>query len=335
MKLNINLAHTSYDILIEKDCIQNVSRYVNLKRNIFIVMDKGVPTQYLETLLKQCEHANYIVVEQGEGSKSFEVYELILKKLLELKFTRTDLLIALGGGVIGDLCGFVASSYMRGIDFISIPTTSLSQIDSSIGGKVAINLDHVKNIVGAFYHPKMVFIDTNLLKTLPNRQLMNGLVEALKAGLIYDETLFNLFEKDNYLDYLDEIITRSLAVKKDVVEKDEKEQHLRKILNFGHTLGHAIESYYGLSELYHGECVAIGMLGMLEDEALKNRVLKIYEKMGLKTKVDFDLEAIYQLMLKDKKATKNNITIVTVKKCGQAELKEIEFEALKTYINKI
>ena len=335
MKLNINLSHSSYDILIEPGCLNNVSRYVNLKRNIFIVTDNGVPKDYLDALLAQCENAHYHIVDQGEGAKSFQVYETLLRKLLDLKFTRKDLIIALGGGVIGDLSGFVAATYMRGIDFISIPTTSLSQIDSSIGGKVAINVDQVKNIVGAFYHPKMVFIDTNTLKTLPNRHLMAGLVEAVKAGLIYDAKLFELFEKDNYLEHLEEIMIRALQVKKEVVQIDEKEENLRKILNFGHTIGHAIESYYGLKDLYHGECVAIGMLPMLEDDAIKNRVLKIYEKMGLKTSVEFDKEKIYELMLKDKKATKDNITIVTVKKCGYAELKEIEFKTLKDYINKL
>lgn len=335
MKLNINLTHTDYDILIEPGCLNNVSRYVNLQRNIFIITDNGVPKAYLDTLLSQCENAYYHIVEKGEGAKSFEVYETLLKKLLELNFTRKDLIIALGGGVIGDLAGFVASTYMRGIDFISIPTTSLSQIDSSIGGKVAINVDKVKNIVGAFYHPKMVFIDTDCLKSLPQRHLMAGLVEAVKAGLIYDKKLFELFEEDDYLNHLEEIIIRALQVKKEVVQIDEKEQNLRKILNFGHTLGHAIETFYNLSELYHGECVALGTLAMLEDDHLKDRVIKVYQKMGLKTSVEFDKEQIYQLMLKDKKATKNNITIVTVKHCGKAELKDIEFDELKEYINKI
>lgn len=335
MKLNIHLSHSNYDILIEAGCIQNVSRYVNLKRNIFIITDSGVPKTYLDTLIQQCENAHYIILDQGEDTKSFKVYEEVLLKLLELNFTRSDLIIALGGGVIGDLSGFVASSYMRGIDFISIPTTSLSQIDSSIGGKVAINLNHVKNIVGAFYHPKMVFIDTDLLTSLPFRQLNNGLVEALKAGLIYDKKLFELFERDNYLDHLEEIITRSLQVKKEVVEIDEKEQNLRKILNFGHTIGHAIESYYDLKTYYHGECVAIGMLAMLDNEDLKQRCLAIYQKMGLKTQIDFDGESIYQLMLKDKKASKNNITIVTVETCGHAQLKEIEFSELRSYIERV
>ncbi len=335
MKLNINLSHSTYDILIEPGCLNNVSRYVNLKRNIFIITDTGVPSQYLDTLLSQCNSAHVEIVQSGEGAKSFEVYEKLLRKLLELKFTRKDLIIALGGGVIGDLSGFVASSYMRGIDFISIPTTSLSQIDSSIGGKVAINLDKVKNIVGAFYHPKMVFIDTDTLKTLPKRHFTAGLVEALKAGLIYDKELFELFEKEDYLDHLEEIITAALKVKKEVVQIDEKEQNLRKILNFGHTIGHAIESYYGLKDLYHGECVAIGMLAMIENKNLKQRVLNVYEKMGLKTYVDFDSEKIYQLMLKDKKAEQNSITIVCVEDCGKAELKQIEFEALKIYINRL
>lgn len=335
MKLTIQLTDHSYDVIIEEGCIHNVSRYVDLKRNIFIITDTGVPRSLIETVHSQSPNAHVYTLEAGEQSKNFENYEKLLKKLLELNFTRKDLIIAVGGGVVGDLSGFVAASYMRGIDFINIPTTSLSQIDSSIGGKVGINLNQVKNIVGAFYHPKLVLIDPSVLKTLPKRHLNNGLVEAIKAGLIYDSSLFEIFEQDDYLDDIETILIKSLMVKKDIVEKDEKEQNLRKILNFGHTIGHAIESLTGFKDLYHGECVALGMLAMIEDNQLRERVLKVFKKLELQSKIDLNKEDLYRLIFKDKKSTMHSISIVTVNKCGEAILKEIPHSDILTYLERL
>lgn len=332
MKLSVNLQHTSYDIIIEKGVIERVGEFVSLDRKVLIISDDGVPSEYIQTALSQCAQGFFHIVKQGEGAKSFEVYQELCLKLLELNFTRKDLIIAIGGGVIGDLSGFVAASYMRGIDFINIPTTTLSQIDSSIGGKVAINLAHVKNIIGAFHHPKAVLIDIETLKTLPQRHYNNGLVEAVKAGLIYDEKLFELFENGDIENSIEEIIYRSLLVKKDVVEKDEKEQNLRKILNFGHTIGHGIESVYNLSGLLHGECVAIGMIPMIEENSLKQRTTKIYEKLKLKSHVDFDKQKVFEVMTKDKKAYGKKITIVKVKTLGNAALEDIDIEELESYL---
>jgi 3-dehydroquinate synthase len=224
---------------------------------------------------------------------------------------------------------------MRGIEFIGIPTTTLSQIDSSIGGKVAINLEKVKNIVGSFYHPSVVLIDPDTLASLPPRHFANGLVEAVKAGLIYDASILDLFEQNDPKDVVDEIIYRSLLVKKAVVEQDEKEEHLRKILNFGHTIGHGIETVYGLHDLLHGECVAIGMIPMLEDEKLKERVLRIYKKLGLKSEIDYDPEAVYDVMTKDKKVKGNTITVVKVEEAGHARLEDIELDELHWYLREV
>ncbi|MEG2814504.1 MAG: 3-dehydroquinate synthase family protein, partial [Oscillospiraceae bacterium] len=241
MKLTVNMKEKSYDIHIKRGAINNIANYINLDRKVLIISDDGVPKRYITDIIKQCKNSYAYIVASGEGAKSFNVYEKICEFLLSKNFTRSDLIIAVGGGVIGDLSGFVASSYMRGIDFCNIPTTSLSQIDSSIGGKVGINLNGVKNIIGAFYQPKVVIIDSNTLLTLTKRHFNNGLVEAIKAGLIYDAELFEMFEKSDIISHIDEIIYRSLLVKKQVVEQDEKEQNIRKILNFGHTIGHAIE----------------------------------------------------------------------------------------------
>lgn len=335
MKLTVNLQEKSYDIIIEHGVLSRVGEYTNLNRKVLVISDDGVPKQYVDTLLSQCPQGYAHIVKQGEGAKSFPVYQELCQKLLDLNFSRTDCILALGGGVIGDLSGFVASTYLRGIEFIGIPTTTLSQIDSSIGGKVAINLDDVKNIIGNFYHPSAVLIDPDTLKTLPERHFVNGLVEALKAGLIYDASLVTLFETCDPKTTIDQIIYQSLQVKKAVVEQDEKEQNLRKILNFGHTLGHGIESVYGLKDLLHGECVAIGMIPMLEDDALKQRVLQIYQKLGLQSDIAYDPDDVYAVMKKDKKVQGDFITVVKVKEAGHARLEKIPTPDLHQYLKSI
>ena len=182
----MNLGKDSYDIVVERGLLARASHHLNLNRRVLIVTDSGVPAEYAETVAAQCRESIICTVEQGEGSKSPEMFEKLLQMMLDNGFSRKDLVIAVGGGVVGDLSGFAASAYMRGIDFYNIPTTLLSQIDSSIGGKTAINFGGVKNIVGAFYQPKKVLIDPDLLKTLPHRQISNALAEAVKMALTSD-----------------------------------------------------------------------------------------------------------------------------------------------------
>lgn len=320
MILHMNLGEHSYDIHLEHGCLQHIHEMISLQRKVLIITDEGVPDAYVKTVADQCLDVVIHTVKQGEGSKSFPVYQELCEVLLRHHFSRKDLIIALGGGVVGDLSGFVAATYMRGIEFIQIPTTTLAQIDSSIGGKVAINLDGVKNILGAFYQPKAVFIDPDTLHTLPKRHYYNGLVEALKAGLIGDDELFALFEQENIDEYLDTIIARALAVKKNVVEQDEKEQGLRKILNFGHTIGHAIESCHHLHDYYHGECVAFGMMYFIADVDLKQRVMKIYERLQLPRDVNKESDQWLAMMRNDKKADHNTIDTVWVRTLGHAEI---------------
>ena len=329
MKLHVAFKENGYDIILEHGILHHVSDYINLERKVMIITDTGVPKHYVEIIRSQCQDGYVHVITEGEDSKSLSVFKEINEELLIHRFSRKDCIIALGGGVVGDLSGFVAASYMRGIGFIQIPTTTLSQIDSSIGGKVAINLKEVKNIIGAFYQPSIVFIDPDTLQSLPRRHYINGLIEALKAGLIYDKSLFEVFEKDNLEQNLDTIILKALDVKKDVVEKDERELGLRKILNFGHTVGHAIESYYHLNEYLHGECVAMGMLYFIDDEQLKQRVLAIYKKLGIRTEVDYDADAVYEILCKDKKASGYHVTIVRVKDLGKAELVETPLQDIQ------
>lgn len=329
MKLHIDLETNGYDIILQHGALHEVSKFMDLNRKVMIITDRGVPSQYAEIIAKQCKESYVQVIEQGEDSKSFSVFQSLCEKLLDYKFSRKDCVIALGGGVVGDVSGYVAASYMRGIDFVQIPTTTLSQIDSSIGGKVAINLKGVKNIIGAFYQPKLVIIDPDTLKTLPRRHYINGLVEAIKAGLIYDKELFALFEHKDIDEELDTIIYKALCVKKAVVEQDEKEQHLRKILNFGHTIGHAIESYYHLSDYLHGECVAMGMLYFIDDSELRQRLIKLYEKLGIKASAPYDEDKVFEILCRDKKASNGSVSVVRVKEIGQAKLVETPLEDIR------
>ncbi|MBE6609231.1 MAG: 3-dehydroquinate synthase, partial [Ruminococcaceae bacterium] len=250
MTIHMNLGEDSYDIIVQRGVLGEADKHLDLNRRVLVVTDSGVPAQYARTVAEQCKEAMILTVEQGEASKSLDMFGKLLSAMLDGEFSRKDCVVAVGGGVVGDLSGFAASAYMRGIDFYNIPTTLLSQIDSSIGGKTAINFGGVKNIVGAFYQPKKVLIDPELLKTLPKRQISSGLAEAVKMALTSDKELFDIFENKDIGSSIDEIIVRSLNIKKNVVEQDEKESGLRKILNFGHTVAHGIESSEGMIELY-------------------------------------------------------------------------------------
>ena len=333
MILNVDLQNNSYDIVIERGALARAGEIFSLSRRVLIVTDSGVPAIYAEAVAKQCREATVITVDQGEGSKSFPVFERLCRTLLEGGFTRSDCVVAVGGGVVGDLAGFAAASYMRGIDFYNVPTTVLSQVDSSIGGKVAINLDSIKNIVGAFYQPKGVLIDPNVLSTLPRRQIANGLAEAVKMAMTSDAELFSMLEAEDAESIIEKIIVRSLIIKKNVVEQDERESGLRKILNFGHTVGHGIESAEGLSALYHGECVALGMIPMCS-EAARERLIPVLKKLGLPTSLDYDVERIIEAIKHDKKLAGDKISVTYVKNIGEFELVSIPFSEFAASIGK-
>ncbi len=329
--MTMELGKDSYDILLEPGIISKAKEYLNLNRKCFIVTDSGVPSKYVEVVASQCKEAVIGCFEQGEASKNIQTYTTLLTKMIKNNFSRKDCVIAIGGGVVGDLAGFVASSYMRGIDFYNIPTTTLAQLDSSIGGKVAIDMANVKNVVGAFYQPKRVLIDIDTLKTQTHRQFVNGLAEAIKMGIIYDNGLFELFKDNNATDKdkLEEIIYRSLIAKKLVVEQDEKELGIRKILNFGHTIGHGIESSVGLGQLLHGECVGLGMILITEDEKIKKEIKETLERYDLPTSYPYDKEKVFEALAHDKKASSNKVSKIVVKEIGKAEIEEVEIESLK------
>ena len=331
MDIPVRLGKRSYTVTLEAGALDRLGQLADLNRQVLVVTDDGVPPQFPQKVLDQCPRGHLVTLPQGEATKNLDSFRLLCRELLRLGFTRKDCVAAVGGGVIGDLAGFAAASYMRGIDFVNIPTTALAQIDSSIGGKVAVDLDGVKNIVGAFYQPKAVVADIQVLDTLPPRQLSNGLAEAVKAGLIADPQLFALFEQDK-LD-LFSIIRRSIEVKRRVVEQDETEHSLRAILNFGHTLGHGIESSLQLGGLYHGECVALGMLPMIEDPQLRERTRRVLERLSLPTRAPIDREAVWQAVHSDKKGQGNDtITLVKVPRLGQARLDTVPLDQVKRII---
>ena len=332
--LHMDLGADSYDIIIERGALQKSGEYLDLDRKVLVLTDDGVPERYAQTVAAQAKDGHVFTVSQGEESKSIPTFSEVLSELLKLGFSRRDAVVAVGGGVVGDLAGFVASAYMRGIDFYNIPTTVLSQVDSSIGGKTAVNLDGIKNIVGAFKQPERVLVDLELLSTLPERQISNGLAEAVKMSLTSDAELFRLFEKGNISERMDEIITRSLCIKKGVVEQDEKELGLRKILNFGHTIGHGIESFEHLNGLYHGECVALGMIPMVSEE-LRPRLIKVLDMLGLPTSVELDADEVYRAMTHDKKGEGDSVTVTTVSQPGSFEMKKIAFSELYPLIKMI
>ncbi len=231
-KLTMNLGERSYDIILKNGALENLYQFARLDRRVAVVTDAGVPAEYAQRVADQCRDAKIITVPQGEASKSMKILESVLRQMLEFNMGRGDLVIAVGGGVVGDLAGFAASIYMRGIDFINCPTTTLSMIDSSIGGKTAVDLGETKNIVGSFWQPKLVIVDPSTLATLPRRQYINGLAESVKASLLADPELFAIFEKGDIDEQIGEIIYRSLRFKKSIVEQDETEHGMRKALNW-------------------------------------------------------------------------------------------------------
>lgn len=331
MRLEIELGENSYCVTIENGALKMASEIFDTERKTLVVTDSGVPKKYLDELCRTLSNAVPIVIPQGEENKNLSVWSGILSALAENGFTRTDAVVALGGGVVGDMAGFAAATYMRGIDFYNIPTTVLAQMDSSIGGKTAIDFMGYKNIVGAFYQPKGVIVDPELIKTQDKRQIASGLAESVKMAATFDEELFSLFEKQGAEESYREIVERSLLIKKAVVEKDERESGLRRVLNFGHTVGHAIEKDAGLGTLYHGECVAIGMMYTSYGQA-RERIKKVLQKLGLPTEYSADKARLAEDIKMDKKASGNYLSLVTCGKIGSYEIRKIKFDDIDKLI---
>ena len=328
MILPVSLPGHSYDIVIEKGSLKKAGELLNIKGKALVVTDSGVPKSYAETLLSQLDNAVLFTFPQGEENKNVNTLLSICEKLLTENFTRSDCVIALGGGVTGDMAGFASAIYMRGIDFYNIPTTLLSQVDSSVGGKTAVDFEKAKNLLGAFHQPKKVIIDPELLSTLSERQISNGFAEAVKISVTNDKELFEIFENGQAKEKLEEVIYRAVKAKRDVVEQDEKETSLRRVLNFGHTLGHAIESSAGLDTLLHGECVALGMLPMCS-ENIRERVKNALHSVGLKTEYDYDKEKVKEFLKHDKKASGKTVCIVRSDEIGTFRFENVSLSELE------
>lgn len=327
MSVRVELGSDSYDIIIEKGSLKRAGELLDLDRKVLIVTDSGVPEEYSKTVAACCRDARIVTFIQGEQAKCFANLETLCSEMLKHGMGRSDCVVAVGGGVVGDLAGFAAAVYMRGIDFYNIPTTVLAQVDSSVGGKVAVDLDGIKNSVGAFHQPKRVIIDPLVLKTLPPRQISNGLAEALKMAATFDEELFRVFEQEDIIANIEYIIHRSVELKARVVEQDEKEAGLRRVLNFGHTIGHAIESYEGLGGLYHGECVALGMLPM-SSAPVRGRLAAVMGKLQLPTELDYPAAELWDTMSHDKKKSGSVFNVVFVDKIGSFDIRRLSEKEL-------
>lgn len=349
--LRVNLPGREYDIYIGsgilKDSAKLISKALPLKEGIKIavVTDSNVGPLYAEALKDAL--AGYeiktITVKAGEVSKSLQCLERVYDKLLEFGITRTDLIIALGGGVVGDLTGFAAATLLRGVPFVQIPTTLLAQVDSSVGGKTAVNLSRGKNLAGAFYQPRAVIIDTECLKTLPREILADGMAEVIKYGAIADRELFDKLKNidtsknfDELFAKISEIVYTCCDIKRRIVENDEHDTGERMLLNFGHTYGHAIEKHYNFSTYTHGMAVAAGMImacrkgeeAGITPKGTVEEVLKVVEKYGLPTEADITDDEIKEAVSVDKKGDGDIINLVLLKVMGEAvavKIKKSEF----------
>ena len=314
---------SNYDVIIENNLLDHVEDYLDLKRKYFIVTDNLVPYEYIEKLLKKINASVYVIDGNGEEIKTLETISGILDCLVNIQTPKDICIVAVGGGVVGDISAFVSSIYKRGVSFINIPTTLLSMVDSSIGGKNGVNMNGYKNIVGTIYQPNLVLIDPTVLKTLKERHFNNGMAEVIKMAAISDKKFFEELININVFDSLEEIIYKSLMIKKKFVEADEFDNGIRMALNFGHTIGHAIEMID--DNIYHGEAVAYGMNKIIKDDKMK----EILRKFNLYNETNYDKETILNIIKNDKKIKGNKLNFVVVNEIGSYEIKQITLEELE------
>ena len=321
-----------YDIHISKNISESVlNKHLGNKNKVLIITDNGVPKKYIKELKNKINNKNITIftLNKGEKSKSFYSYKKILNKLLELRFDRSDIIIAIGGGVVGDIAGFSAATYLRGIRYIQIPTTLLAQVDSSVGGKTAINVIQGKNLIGAFYNPSLVLISTSFLGTLSRDEYKSGLGEVVKYALIGNKKLKNIIEK-NSQDIINRnesvlkiIIEESIKTKSKIVTEDENESGIRAILNFGHTFGHAIEAHNNYKNITHGAAITLGMViasklsffeGHINNYQLDN-IVNLIDSLGLNTDHSkYKYSQLKQYFLSDKKIKDGKLNLILIDK---------------------
>ena len=346
-KLEVNV-DIPYPIYIENGLLQKLGEYLPKKaKKICIITDSNVLSNYAEILKDQVKGSGYdsmiIALPAGESSKNFDNLSKIYEQMLNFKLTRSDLVIAMGGGVIGDLAGFVSASYLRGIDFIQIPTSLLAMVDSSVGGKVCVNLPQGKNLIGAFYHPKAVFIDPNVLSTLPHLYFTDGMSEVIKYGCIFDKDFFdllnNLTSREQVITNIEHIIYTCCDLKRKVVEEDEKDTGNRMLLNFGHSLAHAIENFHNYTGITHGHAVAIGMYTTtllaeragISKETLSDQIKNILLNHNLpitlsQAKISKIDDTIKSAISNDKKNINGKLKEIVLDKIGTAKIIDIDLD---------
>ena len=332
--IKVGKGSSKYEVIISKNALtkSNLAPQIKSSKNILIVTDSGIPKKYIKELKAKISNNKNIYTHelpQGETSKSANEYLNLLEKLAKLKFDRSDLMIALGGGMVGDITGFTAASYLRGIDFIQIPTSLLAQVDSSVGGKTAINIERGKNLVGAFYNPKLVLISTSFLETLPNNQFRSGLGEIVKYSLLGNKKIRSILEnnskeiqkKDPIV--MENLVSESIKTKAKIVTKDEKENGIRAILNLGHTFGHAIEAFKKYKGITHGQAVIYGIQiiarisyleGLIDQSKYKDLDNTIH---SLELDTDFQkfkYQDLKKFIMNDKKVTGGKLNLIMLDK---------------------
>lgn len=340
-------ASQSYNVYIGNGLLGAADKYISdvlRSRRTVIVSDDNVYPLYGEKLKADLGSAGFEVSEfvfpHGEQSKSHETLIDLYGFLANRNITRSDSLIALGGGVVGDLTGFAAASFLRGIDYVQIPTSLLAQIDSSVGGKTAVDIPAGKNLVGAFKQPRLVIADTDTLSTLPDDFFDDGMGEAVKYGMIWSEKLFDLIAAGNIKEHLDDMIAECVDIKRQVVETDEFDKGLRMILNFGHTLGHSIEKTQNFCGLSHGKAVAVGMYLITKaaekhgiiTENISERLKKCLEINHLPYSVDIPAETLFANSVSDKKRFSDDMNVIICKTVGKAEIVKMPIDEYKRLI---
>ena len=340
-KITIN-TNPSYDVIIEDNLLNSVDKYILeyiSPCKVCIITDSTVNSLYANKVKFNMEKSGFItskvVFPPGEHSKSLANYSNIIEAIGNEGLTKSDCIIALGGGVVGDLAGFVASSYMRGIKYIQIPTSYLAALDSSVGGKTGINLLRGKNLVGSFWNPLLVLCDPTVFNTLPTVKRMDGIAEAVKNAVVTDKNLLEPIKTNSYT----YVIERCVSIKKSIVEADQYEESLRQLLSFGHLIGHAIEKLSGYS-VSHGHAIAAGMVFEaraaykmgLTDNDITQELTELLDDLGFITSINYSIDDLYEYAIMSKRINKNMINIVIPIEIGKCKLAKLELSRLKEYL---
>lgn len=331
IQIDIPIPNANYTVFIQNNILSSIENFIDTTKETIIITDDNIPKQYIQTISPKFPKLWTYTIPHGEQSKSMEMANLLLLYMLENQLSRSCQVLALGGGVVGDLAGFVSSIYKRGVSFIQVPTTLLSQIDSSVGGKTGVNTPLAKNSIGSFKQPSAVIIDPTTLETLPKQQLSNGIAEMIKYAFIRSKSLYKELVEDSPFHNLEHKIKQCIEIKRDIVLQDTFDTGIRQILNFGHTFGHAIEQDSNY-QILHGEAVGIGMLMITKNIIVKEQLQNLLSKYNLPTKYDYKKDNLYNYVAKDKKISNQELNIVLVEEIGNGFIKTIKTSEIYQYM---